>query len=412
MTDDFPAMERREFLRLVAGVAGGAAIAGCERPARRSAPPEERSSDVRINRITSFQVTGERWKHVGRNAQRGDHGRTATDRVVLLETDGGVDGFGSSFASRQQASALLGKDPLSFFANGLVESPLGAGDAPLWDLAGKLLEKPVWELLGAAGPEWVPVYDGSIYFGDLETGNSSTEVDQLLSEVDHSLERGHRAFKIKVGRGHRWMEPEAGLARDVEVVQAIRKRVGRDVRLMVDANNGYTPETARRFLDAAGDEFYFVEELFPENVEADLELGAWLREHGWKTLVADGESAREVDHFVPYIRSAALDVLQGDIRRFGFSRLVRLSRLAEPAGIRLAPHNWGSVLGLYMQLVLGRGIPNFLMAEKDPAETELFSTPGFEFEDGRMRVLAVPGCGLGLPKDVLSRGVEVSWQVS
>src|SRR5262249_50696189 len=153
----------------------------------------------------------------------------------------------------------------------------------------------------------------------------------------------------------KWMEKEAGVRRDVEVVQAIRKRVGKDVRLMIDANNGYDLDSACRFLDAVGDELFFVEGMFPEVGEQDLKLKASLRGKGWKTLVADGESAREVGHFDTFIENRAIDVLQPDIRAFGLTLQWELSRkIPADSGIALAPHNWGSFLGLPMQLVLAR----------------------------------------------------------
>ena len=111
------------------------------------------------------------------------------------------------------------------------------------------------------------------------------------------------------------MEPEVGLARDIEVVRAIRAHVDPDVKLMVDSNNGYDLDTTKRFLEEADVEFFFVEEMFPESVEEDLELKRWIQARGWETLVADGESARDIEHFTPYIARAAFDVLQGDIRR-------------------------------------------------------------------------------------------------
>ena len=66
---------------------------------------------------------------------------------------------------------------------------------------------PSWSLIGDAGPEWVGVYDGSIYFADLIPEHAGRGVARILEEVDDGIERGHRAFKIKVGRGFKWMEP-------------------------------------------------------------------------------------------------------------------------------------------------------------------------------------------------------------
>ena len=52
-------------------------------------------------------------------------------------------------------------------------------------------------------------------------------------------------------------------------------------------------------------------------------------------------------------------------------------RALDKSGIKLAPHNWASFLGLYMQLVLARGIPNFLIAEQDTSTRDLFDTSAF-----------------------------------
>jgi L-alanine-DL-glutamate epimerase-like enolase superfamily enzyme len=197
-------------------------------------------------------------------------------------------------------------------------------------------------------------------------------------------------------------------------VQAIRKLVGKDVRLMVDANNGYDLEGTQRWLDAVGDDLFFIEEMFPEAVEQNLALKAFLRRKGWKTLVADGESAKEVGHFDAFIDREALDVLQPDIRAFGLTKQWELSRKAAAnPSIKLAPHNWGSFLGLHMQLVLARGIGNFLIAEQDPAASDLFDTAAFEFKEGKVRVPDLPGCGLVLREDVFQAGYKSqAWGVS
>jgi L-alanine-DL-glutamate epimerase-like enolase superfamily enzyme len=412
-----PALPRRRFLgRAAAALAGCCglsalpALAGAERPlAGRAA-----SSGLRITRLAAFTVKSERWKVVGKNSHLGVHGKTATDRILLVETDSGLRGAGSCSASREAAAPLLGTDPLSFYHPGAgVVSPLGNGDAPLWDLAGRYYEQPVWRLLGGFGPERVPVYDGSIYFSDLEPEFAARGVERLIEEVEHALAEGHRAFKIKVGRGFKWMEREEGFRRDVEVLRAIRKRVGAGVRLMVDANNGFDLATTKRFLDEVGGDLFFVEEMFPESVEEDLELKRWLGERGRSTLVADGESARAEEHFTPYIAARALDVLQGDIRAFGFTRLLALSRMTAGTGIVLAPHNWGSYLGAFMQVVLARGIPNFLIGEVDPGRTDLFAgAERFELREGTVLAPDAPGLGLEFREDAfLARGGAPDWVI-
>ena len=64
-----------------------------------------------------------------------------------------------------------------------------------------------------------------------------------------------------------------------------------------------------------------------------------------------------------------------------------------------------------MQAVLGRGIPNFVMAEQDPAQTELFDASGFELREGRMRVPDTPGCGLALRTERLANQT-LDWELN
>ncbi len=217
---------------------------------------------------------------------------------------------------------------------------------------------------------------GSIYFNDLLPEFQDRGVARLVEEVESSMATGHRAFKIKVGRGHKWMEKHSGFRRDIEVVQAIRKSVGKDVKLMVDANNGFDLESSKKWLDEVNDNIYWVEEMFPENVPDDRALKSYIREKGLKTLVADGESARDLDDLVNFIDESAIDVFQPDVRAFGMSRQAAIARrIAIKPNLKLAPHNWGSFLGLYMQLTLARGLSNILIAEQDISTSDLFDAP-------------------------------------
>ena len=131
------------------------------------------------------------------------------------------------------------------------------------------------------------------------------------------------AFKIKVGRGSKWMPRKEGDERDVEVVKVIRKHAGKDVLLMVDANNGYDLAGAKRFMDrVGGEDLAFVEELFPEVVEQCLELKRYMKDNGWKTLLADGETQGDLNVFKPFLAAGAIDVYQADMNRFGFEGIL------------------------------------------------------------------------------------------
>src|SRR5262249_16895708 len=129
--------------------------------------------------------------------------------------------------------------------------------------------------------------------------------------------------------------------------------------------------------------------------------------------VADGESCYDIEDFDPFIKNDALDVLQADMRALGFTRQTILARkLVLKPNIWIAPHNWGSFLGFYMQFVLGRGLPDLLIAEQDGCISELFESSAFEFKDGKVRVPSVPGCGLAIREDVFKEKYQASaWKV-
>jgi L-alanine-DL-glutamate epimerase-like enolase superfamily enzyme len=279
---------------------------------------------------------------------------------------------------------------------------------PLWDLAGKLLNKPVYELLGGRGPRHAPVYDGSIYFADLLPQYASRWQDRFREEIDMGVQRGHRAFKIKIGRGAKWMPRQQGDARDVEVVRLIREHAGPEVLLGVDANNGYDLAGAKRLLEQAGPlNLAFVEELFPEQVDQCLELKRFIAEHGWKTLLADGETQGDLEAYKPFVAAQAVDVLQGDMNHFGFEGILTEAAMAAPQKIQIAPHNWGSLVGYYMQLHVARAITNFYRAEQDPLTSDVLIAEGYSVRDGQATVPDAPGCGLAIDEEKF-RDVKVS----
>jgi L-alanine-DL-glutamate epimerase-like enolase superfamily enzyme len=151
-------------------------------------------------------------------------------------------------------------------------------DGPMFDLIGKINGRAAWRLIGESARERVEPYDGTLYFSDIWFRDRGTRA--VVEEAEEAVKSGYRGLKLKVGRGWKWMEPEAGLRRDVEVVHAVRKAVGEGVRIMVDANNGYQnePERAWRLLaETAADDVYWLEEPFPEEVGRYTELRAKVR---------------------------------------------------------------------------------------------------------------------------------------
>jgi L-alanine-DL-glutamate epimerase-like enolase superfamily enzyme len=280
-----------------------------------------------------------------------------------------------------------------------------------WDLAGKVTKKPVYELLGAKGKQKVPVYDGSIYFADLLPQYQNLQ-DRFRKEIDMGIEIGHRAFKVKIGRGFKWMPWESGYERDKKVLEVIRQHAGQKILIGVDSNNGYTLEKAKQLLlDLPDYNFAFMEEMFQEQVEECLELKDFIKAHNWKTLVADGEGGREVNFYKPFINAKAIDICQADMRWFGIDGIMDIAAMCEGKNVLIAPHNWGSLMGFYMQLHIGRAIKNFYRAEHDPVKTDVIVAEDYTIKNGYATIPAKPGFGLKINEEKFASDVKVRFDL-
>ena len=353
-----------------------------------------------ITKIEAVVLVGRRPRVIGRNARLGVHGQFVREPIVRLHTDAGIVGWGRSAATEEDAHELIGKRLHEVWnkATGTSASTLRF-DMPLWDLGGRVLGQSFYQMLGDEGSSPVPIYDGSIYIEELdpETGRDDG-LEPMLQAARLGLDAGLLAFKIKVGRGFRWMDRKAGLQRDVDVIHGIRDLVGPNATLMIDANNGYTPSEAREVMVLAGDcDIYWFEEPFPEDVEESVGFRRFMRDGGWGTLLADGEGHHGYSaSFTDVLRAGGVDVVQFDFRSYGLSAFLQYLPEIQKAGAEAAPHNWAShLLGFYIQQ-FGRGCRNFAMAETDPMNMPAVISSGYELVNGMMNVPDTPGFGLEL----------------
>jgi L-rhamnonate dehydratase len=400
-------IDRREFL------AASGALAAFAMLARRGIAAEA-PSDIKITRIVRFDLVSRRDKVAGKNSRLDVHGDTATDPMIRVFTGAGVEGIGQCRADEKTLSPLLGRSLSDLFrpAEMAMAAPAGVGTMALWDLLGKARGKPVYELLGGKGPRRVPAYDGSIYFADLLPQYADRWQDRFKEEIDMGLRRGHRAFKVKIGRGARWMEAEQGFARDKEVLKTIRGHVGPGVLLGVDMNNGYDlGRTLRLLSDLPGIDLAWIEEPVPEQVDQDLELKAFIQSHKLKTLVADGETQEALEPMRPFMEARAIDVFQGDMNRFGVEGIMQEAAMARRFGLQVAPHNWGSLIGFYSMLHIGRAIGNFYRAENDPVATDVLKADGYAIQDGLVTVPDSPGFGLRIDEERFAATIKPRFDI-
>ncbi|MGH9632349.1 MAG: enolase C-terminal domain-like protein, partial [Bryobacteraceae bacterium] len=341
-------------------------------------------------------------------------GHTYSNTLVRIRTGDGAEGIGVMGYPAPDASflaalrTLIGADPLALYEmkDGRItgrspgfEDLLARYrhlDGPLFDLIGKLTSRPAWQLIGPSVRDRIEVYDGTLYFSDVWFPRAG--VRAVTEEVEEALKKGYRAVKLKMGRGSKWMEREAGTARDIEVTLAVRRAGGNDFKLQVDGNNGYKDHQDHvwRYLsETATANVYFIEEMFPQHVAHYTALREHMAKAGMKTLIAEGENEREIAAFLPYLKPRRLyDVVQMDIRTGGFLDNMALARIAQEAGAVSVPHNWGAQIGGFMGLHLAKAVRAVTAAEDDRSTCDVVIAEGYDFRDGYYSVSEKPGMAL------------------
>ena len=398
--------------------------------------------ELRITRILIQEARGRRLTPVAPNAYAPYRGYDVREPILRIQSSTGLEGIAHARPKPELLKRLLGMDPFTFFDwdgdvirqpreehKSLVDALFGA-DMAVLDLLAKAIGVPVANLLGSRIRESVPVYDSSLYMEDLLKPNEgqgiaylngvaspSTPADSVARKARWILERPEaiRILKIKIGRV-KWMESfDAALARDTAVFKAVRREVGKDVVLFVDGNDGYKskPLAAAEFAEAVGQgDLYAMEEMFPETLLEELrEVKARMRKAGLKTKIADGENFvgqipvkfREERFAGPNGGEPLFDIDQADMNASGFLRLRESARQAKTYGMTIAPHNFGSKMGLYAQVHLGLVTPNLEFCESDDTRIPALEPRGIQFEKGHARLMDAPGLGVVLREEALEK---------
>jgi L-alanine-DL-glutamate epimerase-like enolase superfamily enzyme len=365
-----------------------------------------------IASIEWAELEGRRPRSLGANARIGPHGSAVRVPVARLTTRDGAFGAGFARLTRHHAESITGRAVSDLFRAGV-----GATDAglpvewPLWDLVGRRAGEPVHALAAAINERpsctrlRVRCYDTSLYFDEGDVDSDEAAGERIASYARASHERGHRDFKIKVGRGARWMELEKGTERDIAVVRAVREAVGPAARIMLDANNGYNLNLARRVLAATADrDVFWLEEPFQEDAALLAELRDWQRREGLKVLLADGESWAP-DTLMEWAREGLIDVVQYDIFRHGLTHWLATGRMLDVAGRWSAPHHFGTHYGNYASAHLAGAVERLCSIEWDEASTPGLYAPGYRITEGWVEVPNDPGFGIELDDDLFRRAV-------
>ncbi|MCH7921192.1 MAG: mandelate racemase/muconate lactonizing protein [Planctomycetes bacterium] len=344
-----------------------------------------------------------RWpRFVGKNGRIGDHGQHKKCTVLKLRTHQGAMGWGLSHRNaKEELEEVKGKTLTQLIAPG---RGISAGvpktyDFALHDLMGVVLQKPVYQLLGAQGPKASPVYSGMIYLDELNAGDSKKSIDPVLANCQWDIDYGYRQLKVKIGRSGRWYPHDEGLQKDIEVVKAIHELVApQGTQLLVDANDVYSLKDTQDFLRGIGDvPLVWVEEPFVENIKEGRLLRKWMNENGFKnTYYADGE--RQPNHSVcmTLAEENNLDVYLPDINGYGFSAWLELMPKLRSMNTLASPHAWGDRLKTHYIAHLAAGLGNVVTVEGVTCLSDDIDYGNYPIREGRLHVSEAPGFGMTL----------------
>jgi L-alanine-DL-glutamate epimerase-like enolase superfamily enzyme len=255
---------------------------------------------------------------------------------------------------------------------GLVSLAISAVDIALWDLKARRYRAPLWRLLGGHDP-CVPCYAGGI---DLDF-----PLDALLRQTDENLARGFRAIKMKVGRPR--------LAEDVERVRAMRRHLGPDFPLMVDANMRWSADEAIRAARALADlDVYWLEEpTIPDDVAGHVRI---VREGGLP--VATGENLHTLYEFRQMIAAGGVTFPEPDVTNCGgVTAFMKVAHLAEAFNLPVTSHGAHDVT-----VHLLAAVPNRSYLEAHGFGLDRFLVHPFRLEQGMAIAPERPGHGVEL----------------
>jgi L-alanine-DL-glutamate epimerase-like enolase superfamily enzyme len=276
--------------------------------------------------------------------------------------------------------AELYQDALHSGRHGAVMRGLSAVDIALWDRNARAAGLPLYRYLGAFRTDSVPAYaSGGYYYAD-------GTLDDLVREVQANVDRGYRAFKMKIGG--------ASPREDAERIRLVREVIGPDAPLLLDANNRWKDDLAaavRALRAFEPHDPYWIEEPF--GVE-DVENHARLRRMT-SIPVATGEVLGGRWAFQALLRAEAATILNPDAGVCGgITEFRRIAGAAASFGVSIAPH---SLEDVHLHLVAST--PHALFVECFPeddlhplravVESKLELTP-----TGEIRLTDAPGLGI------------------
>jgi L-alanine-DL-glutamate epimerase-like enolase superfamily enzyme len=346
--------------------------------------------------------------------------------LVRLETHDGAVGWGEAITQFREATfattalienglgdLVLGRDPLEneviwnalrqqvwWYGDtgGIAAFAISAIDMALWDVKGKILGQPLYQLLGGRQHERLPVC--------ASTHPRAAGIDDMAAELAGHIADGYQLVKVGFGKkGHANLGVSA--ERDIAFVRTVREAIGPQAGFIVDIgakmhwNIPYAVRMARAF---AEHNLTWLEDVFhPDNIEAYTHL----RQAVPELQIGFGERFWNLDDYHRLLQAGICDVILIDPGRTeGVTGMQRITQLAARYHVSMDPHSWSSAINTAASLHISVANTNASIFEMKPLENpmqhELVTQP-FVHADGWISAPDTPGLGVEVIEDTVHK---------
>ncbi|MBT4587902.1 MAG: mandelate racemase/muconate lactonizing enzyme family protein [Rhodospirillaceae bacterium] len=327
---------------------------------------------------------------------------SAHHTLIKIRTDEGIDGIGETFRFAPWAmtdfikielgNLLIGQDPrdierlwqlmyrrtFRYGMAGLVLHAISGVEIALWDILGKSVNLPVYQLLGGACREKIRAYASLHKFNEPEA---------VAETAKHFVDRGYSAVKLH--------------QRDVASVAAAREAIGSEIDLMLDASGAWSaPETERLLPAFAPYNLHWIEEPLLQMDDYD---GLARIRNSASMRIAAGENVYTHHGFRTMIEKKAVDLIQPDvIKTGGISVARKVLTMAEAFNLEACTHSFYYGPGMAATLHVALNSPLTEMIEVNPHDLSgWFMKPALRPVDGYLTAPDAPGLGIELDDDII-----------
>jgi len=332
---------------------------------------------------------------------------------IIIHTDQGLIGIGECFRRQPTITksvvdnilgpALLGKNPIHIEARyhdmmiagnalemgGTIWIAIAGIDIALWDIKGKSLGLPIYQLMGGKVREQVPVYASSM--------NRDLSPIEEARRAAHFVDIGYRAYKLHSAVPGKIDDPAD---RTIATVSEVRNAVGDNIDILVDVNGAYSVHHAIEIglqLEQLG-VFHFEEPRPHYDFDGLAKISESL-----VIPIASGENLYTLYEYRDLIVRGKVDIIQPDVvKTSGFSTLMKIATLAESFGVPITCHNTQPTVSTVAHAHFAAAMPGVPYAQEYNIEhisirddTPILSEP-LCISNGLLQVPVGPGLGIEL----------------